>query len=405
MNRAFFISVCHPGRYPQNLTYHGDNVKWPDSQLLALPVSVDFLRWYNGAGNHPGEAAMHEVMLYDRLPDKRVRCRDCQWECVINPSRFGVCRMRRNDDGVLHVLNYAEVSSAAADPIEKKPLFHFFPGTRVFSLGTWGCNFHCIHCQNWEISFGAPGDSMRHSQKLSPQAAIDMTKHYQCDGISWTYNEPAIWFEYTYDSARLAKESNLYTVYVTNGYITAEALDLIGPYLDAYRVDIKGFSDAFFQQLCKVSRWRGILDVAKRAQEKWGMHVEAVTNIIPTMNDDEAQLRGIAEWIRENLGALTPWHVTRFYPHHDLSHLPPTPVKTLERALAIGKEAGLRFVYVGNVPGHDGENTVCYNCGRLAVRRYGYQTELVGLKGSRCSNCGADLNIKTRGWVRSHEGA
>lgn len=343
---------------------------------------------------------MREVLLYEKLPKSRVKCHDCQWECTINPDMFGVCEMRRNEGGVLYVLNYAEVSSAAVDPIEKKPLYHFFPGTQVFSLGTWGCNFHCIHCQNWEISFGNAETSMRHSQHLSPEDAIEMTKHYQSAGIAWTYNEPAIWFEYTNDCARLARESNLYTVYVTNGYITAEALDMIGPYLDAYRVDIKGFSDEFFRKLCRVPKWRGILDVAKRAQDKWDMHVEAVTNVIPTMNDDDAQLRGIAQWIREDLGELTPWHVTRFYPHHDLSHLPPTPIETLERALAIGKEAGLKFVYIGNVPGHDGENTRCYNCGQLAIERQGYRTRIVGLNGSRCSNCGADLNIKTSDWVR-----
>jgi len=222
-----------------------------------------------------------------------------------------------------------------------------------------------------------------------------LTGRYNCGGIAWTYNEPAIWFEYTLDSAKLAKENNLYTVYVTNGYLTPEALDIIGPFLDAWRVDIKGFSDDFYRRLAKVSRWRGILEVAKRAKEKWDMHVEVVTNIIPTMNDDEQQLRGIATWIRDELGNLTPWHVTRFYPQYRMDHLPPTPVASLERALAIGQEEGLRFVYAGNVPGHRGENTLCYSCGKLIIKRLGYETELLGLDGSRCRFCGAELNVRS----------
>jgi len=333
-----------------------------------------------------------EAMLYEKLSGDRVRCNVCQWRCLINPGKLGVCRMRINRDGTLYTMNYAEVSSVAADHIEKKPLFHFFPGTLVFSLGTWGCNFHCKDCQNWEI---ACIDIPATSQQLLPEKEIELTKKYNCEGIAWTYNEPTVWFEYTLDSARLAKENGLYTVYVTNGYITPEALDTIGPYLDAWRVDVKGFSDGFYRQLAKISHWRGILDVAKRAKEKWNMHVEVVTNIIPTMNDDEEQLRGIATWIRDDLGELTPWHVTRFHPMYNLIHLPSTPVSTLERAYQIGKKVGLKFVYLGNVAGHEYENTVCYSCGKLNVRRIGYDTQVTGLDDSRCKFCGTELNFRT----------
>ncbi|MBC8512164.1 MAG: AmmeMemoRadiSam system radical SAM enzyme [Dehalococcoidia bacterium] len=337
---------------------------------------------------------MAEALLYDRLHGPRVRCNVCQWRCVIGPGKSGVCRVRRNDDGVLRVLNYAEVSSVAVDPIEKKPLFHFFPGSLAFSLGTWGCNFHCRHCQNWEIScIEELAEMMRPSKRISPQEAVKSAKERHCGGIAWTYNEPSIWFEYTLDSAKLAKKNGLYTVYVTNGYLTPEALDTIGPYLDAWRVDIKGFSDALYRDLAKISRWRGILEVAKRAREKWSMHVEVVTNVIPTMNDDEEQLEGIAGWIRDELGELTPWHVTRFYPQHNLTHLPPTPIASLEKAYDIGKRAGLRFVYLGNVPGHGGENTVCYSCGKVVIHRFGYETEVVGVDGSKCKFCGAELNV------------
>jgi pyruvate formate lyase activating enzyme len=338
---------------------------------------------------------MPEAMLYQKLPDSRVQCNICQWRCTINPEKSGVCRMYRNRHGVLYNLNYARASSLAADPIEKKPLFHFYPGSLAFSIGGWGCNFHCQHCQNWEISCPPDNESWLRSQDIPPQTAIDLTKRYHCRGIAWTYNEPTIWFEYTLDSARLARENGLYTVYVTNGYITPEALDAIGPYLDAWRVDIKGFSDALYRDLARIQNWRGILEVAKRAKDKWQMHIEVITNIIPTLNDDDRQLEGIAGWIKDELGELTPWHVTRFYPHHNLMHLPATPIATLERAYDIGQKAGLKFIYAGNVPGHQSENTVCYSCGKVVVRRFGYEAEIVGLDSSKCRFCGAELNFRT----------
>jgi len=333
-----------------------------------------------------------EAMLYEKLPDGRVRCNVCQWRCIINPGKMGLCRMRLNRDGTLYTLNYGEASSVASDHIEKKPLFHFFPGSFAFSLGTWGCNFHCQDCQNWEI---ACVDIPETSRYLSPEREIELAREYGCEGIAWTYNEPSVWFEYTLDSAKLAKQNGLYTVYVTNGYLTPEALDTIGPYLDAWRVDVKGFTDDFYRKLARVSHWQGILDVAKRAKEKWDMHVEVVTNIVPTMNDDDEQLHGIATWIRDNLGELTPWHVTRFYPMYKLNYLSPTPVSTLEKAHRIGKEVGLKFVYLGNVAGHEYENTVCYSCGKMNVRRIGYDTSIVGLDGSKCKFCGAELNFRT----------
>ncbi|MFH1381495.1 MAG: AmmeMemoRadiSam system radical SAM enzyme [Chloroflexota bacterium] len=339
---------------------------------------------------------MREALLYEKLPDSLVRCGTCQWRCRIRPGKYGVCGMYQNRDGRLYNLNYAMASSMAVDPIEKKPLYHFHPGSLVFSLGTLGCNFHCKHCQNWEIAMADSENIDFGCQEMLPQTAIDAAKSYHCQGIAWTYNEPAIWFEYTLDSAKLAKENNLYTVYVTNGYSTPEALDTIGPYLDAWRVDVKGFSDAFYRDLAKVPHWRKILETASRAKSKWQMHVEVVTNIVPTMNDDDEQLQGIARWIHDELGELTPWHVTRFYPHHQMMDRPATPIATLERACAIGREAGLKFIYVGNVPGHKSENTTCYSCGKVVVERYGYQTSVVGLAGSKCRFCGAELNFRTQ---------
>ncbi|MFC2035579.1 AmmeMemoRadiSam system radical SAM enzyme [Chloroflexota bacterium] len=336
---------------------------------------------------------MHEALLYEKLPNSRVQCITCQWHCRLGPDKFGVCGMYQNRGGTLYNLNYAVVSSVARDPIEKKPLFHFFPGSLAFSLGTLGCNLRCEHCQNWEISFADSKTMLRSCQEMQPQTAVTLAKSYQCHSIAWTYNEPSIWFEYTLDSAKLAKESNLYTVYVTNGYLSPEALDTIGPYLDVWCVDIKGFSDSFYRKLTKVSCWQEILEITKRAKTRWGMHVEVITNIIPTMNDDDQQLEDLANWIRDELGELTPWHVTAFRPNHNMMHLPSTPISTLEHAYDIGQKAGLKFIYTGNVPGHKSENTICYSCGKLVVERFGYQTKVVGLEDSRCRFCGVELNF------------
>ncbi len=335
---------------------------------------------------------MREALLYEKLPGSRVRCGICQWRCVVSPAQTGVCRMYRNQEGSLFNLNYGLVSSMAVDPIEKKPLFHFYPGTQVFSIGGWGCNFHCADCQNWEISMAQ--EVMQDSRVVSPEKAIQLAKQNSCAGIAWTYNEPSMWFEYTLDCAKLAKKAGLYTVYVTNGYLSTEALDLIGPYLDAWRVDVKGFTDDLYQKLAKIPRWRGILEAAERAKNKWKMHVEVVTNIIPTMNDDDAQFNGIARWIAGKLGEETPWHVTRYHPAYKINHSPPTPLATLERAYEIGRKAGLKFVYLGNVPEHFSETTNCTHCGRPVVKREGYRTEISGLSGSCCRYCGTELNFR-----------
>jgi len=310
----------------------------------------------------------------------------------MNPGKAGVCHMYENRDGVLFNLNYGHASAANIDPIEKKPLFHFYPGTLVYSLGGWGCNFHCADCQNWEISMVREVFST--STEMPPERVIEAARRAHCAGIAWTYNEPSMWFEYTLDCARLAKKAGLYTVYVTNGYLSPEALDEIGPYLDAWRVDVKGFTDDLYQSLARIRKWRGILEVAERARHRWNMHVEVVTNIIPTMNDDDAQLEGIAGWISGKLGEMTPWHVTRFHPNYNIADLPPTPVATLEKAIRIGRKAGLRFVYVGNVPGHPSENTACPSCGQPVVERFGYETRVTGLAGGCCQMCGTNLNFR-----------
>lgn len=341
------------------------------------------------------EIQLHKAVLYERLPNNRAKCNVCQRRCNIAEDKVGICLTRVNKGGDIYSTIYGIVSSMAADPIEKKPVYHYLPGTSCFSIGSFGCNFRCVFCQNWEIAY-ADGTQIPAvaGRRLTPHQAVQLALDYNCKSISWTYNEPAIWLEYTLDCAKLAKEHGLRTVYVTNGYITPEGLDAIGPYLDVYRVDIKSFSDEFYQELINVPSVKGILDVTKLAKTKWKMHVEAVTNIIPTWNDNPENLRCIARWVRENLGELTPWHVTRFFPCAELTNIPPTPLATLQTAKSIGVEEGLKFVYIGNIAATEDQNTYCPNCNTLAISRFGYQVRIEAVtKDGKCANCGASLGI------------
>ena len=337
----------------------------------------------------PGD--LKEALLYNALPDGSARCNICQRRCVIEPRRVGYCHTRVNRVGKLYSLIYSKVSSSMVSPIEKKPLFHFYPGSRWLSLGTLGCNFRCPGCQNWEIAHASMDSDKDDLKSITPQQAIDLARGHNCKGISWTYNEPTIWFEYTLESAKLAKENGLLTNYVTNGFITPEALDVIGPYLDAFRVDMKGFSDECYRKMCHIQDFRGIMDVTKRAKEKWDMWVEVVTNVTPGFNDDETQLRGIALWIKSDLGEFTPWHVIQFVPHLELSNVPATPVSALVSARAIGLEAGLKYVYLGNVWGHPAENTHCHSCGKLLAQRKGFYVSKLEIEEGKCRYCSASV--------------
>jgi pyruvate formate lyase activating enzyme len=330
-----------------------------------------------------------EAALYDRLGGGRVRCRVCRRRCEVPEGGTGWCGTRLNQGGTLYSLIYGEVSSISLNPIEKKPVFHFLPGSRWLSLGSLGCNFRCPGCQNWEIAHWR-GEGPRGTQYIPPEKAVDIALALGSAGLSWTFNEPAIWLEYTVDSARLAREKGLYTNYVTNGYVTEEAFEMIAPHLDVWRVDIKGFSEETYRRTAHIRDFEGILDITKKARER-GMHVEAVTNVTPGFNDSEDELRGIASWIRAALGPGTPWHVTRFFPHLDLGHLPPTPVSALQRAREIGREEGLWYVYLGNVPGHEGENTYCHACGELLIERRVFEIVRNNMTDGRCPACGAEI--------------
>ncbi len=326
-----------------------------------------------------------ETILYEKLGNKTVRCNTCQRRCVVQEGETGWCMTRINEGGALYSLIYGEVSSISINSIEKKPVFHFYPGSQWLSLGSKGCNFRCPGCQNWDIAHWKHGEM--NTEYVSPQKLVAQAEESECAGISWTFNEPAIWFEYTLDAAKIAGEHNLYTNYVTNGFITEEALDMIAPFLDVYRVDIKAFNEKTYMKTGHIKQFNGILDVAKKAK-KYGMHVEIVTNVTPGFNDNEEELHGIASWIKSSLGPETPWHITRFYPYHELRHLQPTPVALLEKAWGIGKEEGLWYVYIGNVPGHRHENTYCHKCGEMLIERYVFEILENKIRDNKCPECG-----------------
>lgn len=328
-----------------------------------------------------------EALLYEQHAiETAVTCGVCQRRCVIPINKTGWCRTRINEHGKLYSLIYGEVSSLSVNPIEKKPVYHFFPGSRWLSLGSLGCNFRCAGCQNWKIAHWREG--MMYTEFIAPEDSVTIAQERGCLGISWTFNEPALWFEYTLDSAKSAKEQGLYTNYVTNGYITVEAFKMLAPFLDVYRVDIKGFSEKTYKKIGHTPCVKGVLAVTQEAKAG-GMHVEVVTNIIPGINDSPDELRDIATWIRDDLGPETPWHVTRFFPHHRLRHLTPTPVAKLEETWRTGKTTGLWYVYLGNVPGHRWENTYCHRCEELLIERFVFDIVQNRLKDGKCPQCGA----------------
>lgn len=334
---------------------------------------------------------MHTAELW-HAEGKRIRCELCPNACLISSGMAGVCGVRRNESGTLIAATYGRVSSIAADPVEKKPVYHYHPGTSVLSLGSVGCSMRCGHCQNWSISRADPRDSTE-LHDLDAAAVVEFARRYRCPGVAFTYNEPVIWAEYVRDVARACKEEGLFTIMVTNGYITTTGLDYLGPHIDVWRVDVKGATDATYRSLCHVQSVEPVLRAAERARHQWAMHVEVVTNIVPTVNDSEGELRSIAEWVARSLGPDTPWHVTRFFPYLDYSHLQATPPETLARAREIGIEAGLHFVYVGNHHQEGADDTTCPSCGAVAVRRSGYTILMKETCDGKCIHCGVALNI------------
>lgn len=328
---------------------------------------------------------MKEAMLYEKIGDKKVQCNLCAHQCKINEGKKGICLVRENRDGILYTLVYGRTISQHVDPIEKKPLFNFYPGTTAYSIATVGCNFKCQFCQNWEISQMVRDEHLIMGNEASPESIVENAKKYGSKSIAYTYTEPTIFFEYAYDTAKLAHEVDIKNVFVTNGYMTEEAIKKFEPYLDAANVDLKSFSDDFYRKLCG-AKLQPVLDALK-LMKKLGIWVEVTTLIIPTLNDSPEELREIAKFIVNELGEGTPWHISRFYPAYNLRDKPPTSIETIHEAREIGLNEGLKYVYEGNVPGSTGENTYCPNCKNLVIQRWGYQIINKATKDGKCPYC------------------
>lgn len=329
-----------------------------------------------------------EAMLYHSLPDHKVSCSLCHHRCKVADSKFGICGVRQNREGKLFTHVYGDVIAAHVDPIEKKPLYHFLPGTTSFSIATIGCNFRCPFCQNWQISQDRKRDKRNESgYRLLPEEVVRQAQSHGCRSISYTYTEPTIFFEYAFDSAKLANKEGLANVFVTNGYMTPEALEVIHPYLDACNVDLKSFREDFYDKFCR-ARLEPVLD-SILLMKKLGIWVEVTTLVIPDQNDDEEELTQIARFIHD-LDPDIPWHISRFHPDYQFTEARPTPVETLRKAFQIGRKEGLRYIYVGNVMGV-AEDTVCPHCQMVLIPRQGFFIGTIKLHDSACPSCGAPI--------------
>jgi pyruvate formate lyase activating enzyme len=328
-----------------------------------------------------------EASLYERLEDSNVNCNLCNHRCVIKNGRRGICGVRENREGTLISLVYGKIIAEHIDPIEKKPLFHLAPGSLSYSIATAGCNFKCRFCQNADIAqMPADHQGLIIGNPRSPEEIVAAALSAGCRSIAYTYTEPTIFFEFAYDTAKLSQKAGLKNVFVTNGYMSSEALHRIHPYLDAANVDLKAFSEDFYKTYCgaKLSAVKETLVLMKRL----GILVEVTTLLIPGLNTDSGELKQLAAFIAGSLGTDTPWHISRFHPTYRLTDRPPTPVDTLIKARKIGIEAGLKYVYMGNVPGENGENTSCPACGKNLIDRWGFRVKKNRIKNGACPACG-----------------
>jgi len=332
-----------------------------------------------------------KAYLWDLLEDNKVRCNLCSHRCVIKDRRRGKCNVRENKSGVLETLVYGKVIARHIDPIEKKPLFHFMPGSLSYSIATVGCNFRCLFCQNADIA-QMPTDhqGMIMGDPTDPQEIVDAAIKGNCQSISYTYTEPTVFFEFAYDTAKLASTKGVRNVFVTNGYLTPEAIEMVQPYLDAANVDLKAFSDKYYKELCG-ARLAHVKEALK-LMKSLGIWVEVTTLVVPGLNDTPSELEKLASFLADALGPETPWHISRFHPTYRLTDHPATPRQTLISAREIGIKAGLKYVYTGNVPGDRGEKTFCHHCGKMLVDRWGFQISQYLIENGQCTNCGAVID-------------
>ncbi len=329
---------------------------------------------------------MKEALLYEKLKDYSVRCRLCNHYCSIEEQKFGFCGARQNIGGILYTHTYGKVIATHADPVEKKPLYHFLPGSSSFSIATIGCNFRCGFCQNWEISQKTFRDgAILGGAELSPQTVVKEALKNNCRSISYTYTEPTIFFEYALEAAKLAKEKGLYNNFVTNGYMTKECLEMIRPYLDAANVDLKFFKDSSYKRICSGSLEPVLSSI--RLMHEFGVWLEVTTLLVPGENDSKQEVGSIADFI-SGIDKNIPWHVSRFNPDYQFTGYQPTPEETLKEAVDIGRKAGLKFVYAGNVYGW-GNDTSCPVCKKLLIKREIFTVLDYNIKAGKCIYCGA----------------
>ncbi len=327
-----------------------------------------------------------ETLIYERLEESVVKCHICNHFCVIKEGKKGRCGVRENKGGTLLSLVYPKVIAKGVDPIEKKPLFHLKPGSFSYSIATVGCNFKCAFCQNSDIA-QMPRDfkGMIQGKEMLPESIVNEALKKGCESISYTYTEPTIFFELALETAILAKKKGLLNVFVTNGYMSQALLEMVSPFLDAANVDLKAFNDRFYQTYCK-ARLEPVKENIKQ-MKKMGIMVEITTLLIPGLNDDETEICAMADYIANDLGRETPWHISRFHPSYNMTDRPATSISSLEKAYSAGKAAGLFHVYIGNVPGLSSENTYCSSCNALLVRRYAYHIESYLSEGGKCPEC------------------
>lgn len=331
-----------------------------------------------------------EAYLYEKLEKGSVCCVLCSHYCRIKPGKQGICRVRENREGVLHTKVYGRLVARHVDPIEKKPLFHVHPGSLSYSIATVGCNFRCRFCQNADIA------QMPYEQEgrvagdtVSPEEVVQAAADRKCKSIAYTYTEPTIYYEFAYDTAKMAHAEGILNVFVSNGYMTREALELISPYLDAANVDLKSFDEQFYKTYCG-ARLEPVKETLVR-MKSLGVFVEVTTLIIPGLNDGKDELASLASFLAGALGKETPWHISRFHPTFQLLDRPVTPVETLLQAREIGRRAGLKYVYTGNVPGEAAESTICHNCGEMLIERWGFSIRSYRIEDGRCPSCSAAI--------------